>query len=578
MSSSEPSELEQHHDNQSLTRRDVIALLVIVSTAVILVLPIFLKGFPSGADIRHHYKWAYFFCDGLREGSLYPRWLAGINRGYGSPVMFYYPPFEFYVVAAFNAIAGNLLLAIKLSCSLAMIASGVSMYVFSRTMLSRSFSVAAAVLYMAAPYHIFQLYRVNALAEYWALVWIPLVLDAITRIARGGGWRASAYLALCYALLLLTHIPSSLIVTATVMVYLLAITRDRRKLGQALAGGALGIGISAFFLVSVLFETKYVRIDRILENTYVKAFLFEDFSAWSWNNLLSTADYPNVAGYVREANLVSSSLVLLLIVVSVVLLIERRPAREDGSHASIVRAIWLVAIVSLLMTTRLTIPLWNTFRNLQYLQSPVRWLVPATLATALLTAIAIRAAAGARRRVVLAVSLGLAIAASLVVGAHVSTQRPVDPEGLENKLLRQDVPEYRPLWWDGLFREEFERTSIVVAEGDVDVRVIDDAGLKQVYEISARTDATLKLRSVWFPGWVTRVDGVRVEMGRSNEGNIQLGVPPGDHRVTLEFEESSRHIKANVVSAASLLMLAAIFYSTRRARKKRETANPEPNQ
>ena len=563
----EPESASLQPTKSLFSRQDVLPILVIAATAIVVVLPIFLRGFPSGADIRHHYKWAFYFWDGLREGAIYPRWLAGANRGYGSPVMFYYPPFALYAVAAFNAVVGNLLLAIKLSCTAAMFASGVSMHIFARTLLTRTHSLAAATVYMIAPYHVFELYRVNALSEYWALVWIPLVLDATRRITQTNAWRGSAYLSVCYALLLLTHIPASLITTAILPVFVLVITRKKNALLKIVSGLVIGVGLSAFFLVSIVFETKYVHIQSILANDYLKAFLFEDFSAFSWETLLLPADYPNVAGYVREANLVAVAFVLLLIVVSSVLWLEWRSIRSNRLQAAAFKAILLVAIVSLLMTTRITAPLWRAIPQLQYLQSPIRWLVPATVAIALLTGLAFKAAIHARWRAVIMPALGVAIAVNLAVSLHISTQRPVDPAGLENKLQRHDVPEYTPLWWDQTFHEQFRESAVVVGEGDAEVRAIDDSGLSQIYEVSAKTDATLRFRSVWFPGWAARIDEKRVELGRSPEGNIQVAVPSGDHQVTLKFEETWRHIRANVVSGVSALILCTILYRTRRSKR-----------
>ena len=550
------------------SRQDILPILVIAATAIIVVLPIFLRGFPSGADIRHHYKWAFYFWDGLREGAIYPRWLAGANRGYGSPVMFYYPPLALYAVAVFNAAVGNLLLAIKLSCTAAMFASGISMYIFARNLLARTYSLAAAAVYMIAPYHVFELYRVNALSEFWALVWIPLVLDATRRVAQTNAWRATAYLSVCYALLLLTHIPASLITTAIIPVFVLVITRNKNAQLKIGSGLVIGVGLSAFFLVSIVFETKYVHIQSILANNYLKAFLFEDFSAFSWESLLMPADYPNVAGYVREANLVAIGFVLLLIVVSLVLGLEWRSIRENRSQAAAFKAILLVAVISLLMTTRITVPLWNAIPQLQYLQSPIRWLVLATVAIAILTGLAFKAAVRARWRRVMMPALVVAIVANLAISLHISTQRPVDPAGLENKLQRHDVPEYTPLWWDQTFHEQFRESAVVVGDGAAEVRAIDDSGLSQIYEVSAETDATLRFRSVWFPGWAARIDANRVELGRSAEGNIQVVVPAGDHQVTLKFEETWRHIRANVVSGVAALILGTILYRTRRSKRK----------
>src|SRR5262245_26890432 len=171
-----PQALEEPQTRRRFERADWYALVVIGTGATVLMLPVFLRGFPDGFDIGHHYRWSYYFCAELKEGSLYPRWLAGANRGFGSPTLFYYPPLSLYSIAAFNFLARNLLFAIKLSCWLSMMLSGVAMYAFSRSIASRGTGLLVAVLYMAAPYHIFDLYKVNALAEYWAFVWVPLLL------------------------------------------------------------------------------------------------------------------------------------------------------------------------------------------------------------------------------------------------------------------------------------------------------------------------------------------------------------------------------------------------------------------
>src|SRR5262249_7907219 len=231
-----PSAEQVLNRNHSFGRHDVIALAIISSAAILVLLPLFLQVFPNGADLKHHYRWAFYFCQELREGALYPRWLSGANRGYGSPVMFYYPPLPFYVVAAFEAVTRNLLLSIKLSCVLAMIASGLSMYVFTRDLLTRAAAGTASVIYMAGPYHFFELYRVTALSEFWSFAWIPLILHAVRRIAIGQGWRASACLAVSYGLLLFTHVPVSLIITTLLPFYALALTHDKRRLMQVAIG------------------------------------------------------------------------------------------------------------------------------------------------------------------------------------------------------------------------------------------------------------------------------------------------------------------------------------------------------
>lgn len=557
--------LPPEHSTRSrgaFSRPDLVMIVIIVVIASLLMLPIFVAGFPSGADIRHHYRWSFYFYEALHEGSIYPRWLAGVNRGYGSPVMFYYAPLQSYVVAAFRMVVRDPLLAITLSCWLGLALSGSTMYVFARSLLSRRAALLASVVYMTSPFLFFDLYRVNALSELWTFVWIPLVLDAIRRIAGGEGWRTAAYLALGYGFLLFTHVPIPFIVTLMLPVYALVLTRDKRRLAQMMAGLALGVGLSAVFLVSVLFETKYVHIEQALEQRYTDAFLFEDFNAIT--RILGAADYPMTAGYAKEANLVAIAIALLFVLASSIVWIERESIERSVLHLSI--ALWVIAAVSLFMSTRLSKPLWDNIHRLQYLQSPVRWLVIVICAVSLLTAVAASALTHARkrRRIVYIASLLVVLAFNLTVSAHVSTQERASRDGLETKMAHQDVPEYVPLWWDGIFHKEFDDSSVLVAGGEAEVSSIDDHGSKRRYQVHAKTEARLRFRSVYFPGWVARLDGKTVDLQRSDQGLIEVIVPAGEHYLTLTFEPTWRHIKAGIVSAASVLILVAMLYSTRR--------------
>lgn len=557
----------------SVTRVDAIALLIIAAAAAVLVLPVFLRGFPGGDDIIHHYRWSYYFVEALREGAMYPRWLAHANRGYGSAVMFYYPPLEFYSVAAFNVFARNLLQAIELSCALAMLLSGLAMYLFSRRLLSRGASLIAAVMYMATPYHLFDLYRVNGLSEYWSFAWIPLVFDAATRIAEGRGWRAAAYLAASYASLLFTHVPVSLMVGLMLPIYVVVITRNRMRLLQAAAGLILGSGCAAAFLVSLLFETKYVHIKRILDFSYADYFMFENLSAIWPAKLLSMADYARLPGYVTEANIVAVGVAVLLALTAIAMWIARRSIHQSPTASRLLIAFWSIAVISVLMTSRLSAPFWRVIRPLQYLQFPSRWLAIAAAPACLLTAVALSALIEARRSYILpVVVLGGAIAVNVAISAHVATQQPAEPDRLLGELTLPDVREYSPLTWDEQFHEEFDKSPVVVESGDAEVRAIDGGGATQSYQVSATTNAVLKFRSLFFPGWAARVDGKQADVQRNNEGHIQLTIPSGEHMLTLRFEQTSRHIKANFVSVVSILGLAAMFIFTRASTDEKKLA------
>jgi len=220
--------------------RKLVPAWIILGAGSLAFVPILINGFPRGADVEHHYRWSFFFFNALKAGYLYPRWLTDLNHGYGSPVAVYYPPLTFYVSAFFNLISGDTLIALSLSCWLGMVLSGYAMYRFSRNLLSSRLSLLAALFYMLAPYHIFDLYRGNSISEYWSLVWIPLILDSIYKIASTESWREVPRLAILYGLLLLTNVPISLELTLIIPVFVLILTRKRAALGRVCCGAALG--------------------------------------------------------------------------------------------------------------------------------------------------------------------------------------------------------------------------------------------------------------------------------------------------------------------------------------------------
>lgn len=199
------------------------------------------------------------FVRAIGEGAVYPRWFSGAYEGRGSPVMFYYPPAPFYAVAASYVLVGEPLLAMALGCWLALALSGLTMYLFSRSLLSRSESLIAAGFYITAHYHLFGFYQRSAQHEFWAFAWVPLLLHGIYRVSAEDDWRGAPYVAIGYCLLLMTHLPTSLIVSLVIPVYALLLTRRAWRLVRMAAALALGAGMASVFLLPFLLEKGYLK-------------------------------------------------------------------------------------------------------------------------------------------------------------------------------------------------------------------------------------------------------------------------------------------------------------------------------
>src|SRR5713226_4094851 len=167
-----PREARLKHGYLDLFHRakpDRIACLMIFFSATVVLIPIFVRGFPVGTDAGFHFRWVSQFDEAWREpGVFYPRWLGSANNGQGSPVMLYYPPLTIFTAAILKLLVGDTLRALAVSCWVGLVASGLTIYLFSRSLLSSWASLFATLLYILAPYHLFDLYQASALAEFWS--------------------------------------------------------------------------------------------------------------------------------------------------------------------------------------------------------------------------------------------------------------------------------------------------------------------------------------------------------------------------------------------------------------------------
>jgi 6-pyruvoyl-tetrahydropterin synthase related domain len=553
------SNLEQP-DRESRSRDHLVPCLGILLLASVIMIPVFVKGFPEGYDAVRHYRWTSQFIEAVRDGALYPRWLPGANDGQGSPVPLYYPPLPFYVAAGFSLVTGNTLQAISLSCWLALALSGLTMYGFSRSFLSSGLSFAAAAMYMLAPYHILDLYQGSTVSEFWTLAWVPLLFEAVRRASTSPGLPAIAYLAPAYALLVFTHVPLLLLTSLTLVIFAVLLTRNARALLSVAGGLALGAGIGAIFLIPVLFESRYIRL--FFKFDYREYFLFEHL-----RTLLTSSRFPSETSpfnYLIDVELVAIVLLPLFVVSSLLIAINRRGVK-DHSRGALRLAIWVVTAVSLLMTTRLSAPIWRMTPGLSYLFFPYRWLLVASAGTCCLTALAIRTVMGDQRwRFVKIGALVIAVILNLAVSALAIWRAPHTPEGLEGGLSRRDTREYRPVWWYGQLNRELWQSPALIESGDADVAATDDSGIKQSYSFKAGTESVIAIRPLYFPGWVSRVDGKQIDVGPSADGHIQITVEPGEHTLTLSFEDTRPRTAGKLVSAFSLLVWLAMLWGSRK--------------
>jgi hypothetical protein len=582
---------------------------LIVCAGIFLALPALLFSVPPlGDDWVIHSLWYTRFSGQLWAGDIYPRWLVDMNAGLGSPAFFYYPPIPYFITSLFRPFFRNDphgLHQIGASAALSLIISGLCAYLWLKDSNGRGAATVAAVLYMAMPYHLAaDLYARCAFAEFWAFAWMPLVLYFAGRAARGEG-RAVAGVAVGYALLIMTHLPTTLIFSPVPLCYA-AIIAERPKRIKALVvtacGMGLGVGLSAVYLLPAMTMQQFVFLDRMKSGyfSYENWLLFSESSMW-------LRDRPEMLPLVLD----------MLCVVCIAFFISR--SRRETVAARVNRFWLAVAAASALMMTAASKPVWEVFTILQRVQYTWRFNSLVCVAAAALSASAIQAVKERGERFTrgkLKVLSALAVFCVVVwlpaTAWEIYSSLPFrSADGVtvadNNEIisLRRDAPEYWTVWnksaagldwnrsqdidrWDGVLNGEFESflrkagdagaglPRVRVTDGDGDVTVEGWSPGEITLRVRSSKGVSVDVSQFYFPGWKASAVGetANVTVAPSEpEGFIRLIVPGGEHRIVLRLEPSGSESAGRVVSLASLLLTVLLFFLTRRSYERRQATD-----
>ncbi|HEY0794209.1 MAG TPA: hypothetical protein VGD64_00365 [Acidisarcina sp.] len=261
-------------------------LSLIAFTALLATLPLALRGTSCGHDFVFHIQsWLRAAAD-WRMGLFYPHWVAAANYGAGEPRLVFYPPASWML----GGLLGRVLPWAAVSVVFVLLAlgsAGFAMYALAREWVDRDAAAMAACLYIANPYAVFVAYERTAYGELLGTVWMPLILLYALRKPRRsdakldlGASTPSRYsttlhdsteslipLALCVCAVWLTNAPA-----AVMACYMLAVVagiaaiceRQSWSVLRAAGGGALGMGLAAFYIVPAAYERRWVDIGRAI--------------------------------------------------------------------------------------------------------------------------------------------------------------------------------------------------------------------------------------------------------------------------------------------------------------------------
>ncbi len=543
---------------------------------------------PDTHDMVTHYEQMRSFFHGLSSGLVYPRWEEDTNRGLGAPTNIFYPSGFYYLIAIAHLLASNWTLDLLLVTWCLMIASGLSLYVYARHVLSPAAAMIAMAAYIFFPYHLLDQYVRGAMPELTSFLWMPLILIFIDRLfqsrrtveedsiaappsratafepigRRPGGWPRAlgniAGLSLSYGAFLWCHPPTAYQFSLACVIVILLLTIFRKDgTGLILVGVAmtLGLAFSAAYLYPASQEQKLIHSEIVQEDwPYHETYVF------------SQADFIQESpGFYRTVNGIWWFNTAAIVVAAGALLFIDRRRRRPFNRKRMHLILWTsFGLFATFMMTALSAPLGRLLPRIEVGVFSWRMLAITTLAGALLLGGVIDKFIRSKEEGKTKAGSGWAVlgVATLIAGISFSLFGIVFPE----RKLVEFVP-------------ESEHTNDVMIPQSVSMEVDDLPRLQKAWlehgsgsvsiddwsperrKVRAQLDRDdwLNLRAFDYPGWSAQVDGRAAKIRAHGDWrNIQVEVPAGSHQVTLDFLETPDRRLGDAVSIASLGLIALI--------------------
>lgn len=211
----------------------------------------------------------------LKDGQIPCRWTPDLGFGYGYPLFNFYPPLPYIVGESIHLLGFNLIWSVKISIIILIIASALAMYALGGRLVGPIGGFLAGLAYSFAPYHAVNIYVRGAINEAWASLFFPLIFLFSYEFFRfKTKTRYLFLLSLSWSGLLLSHNPMALTFAFFFIPWCLYVYFHFYKkilfkpIFRLSLAGLLALGLSAFYTLPVLFESKLVQIDSMFQNYY----------------------------------------------------------------------------------------------------------------------------------------------------------------------------------------------------------------------------------------------------------------------------------------------------------------------
>jgi uncharacterized membrane protein len=515
----------------------VISVILCVAGVLFAVWPLFGRNYIPTHDGEYHIIRIVEFARMLGAGYVVPRWTPDMNSGYGIPIFNYHYPLPNYIGSFIRVFTRDAVYAFQVSMGLGYIALAAASFFWLLTLFGAIPAAVGTIVAVFVPYLFVDIYVRGSIGEVWASAFLLLCFYLLEKKKLLG-------FVLAYGCLILSHNIMAMLYTPFIVGYALI----RNKKGAVWMLG--GIGISAFFWLPALLESKYV--------VGLNTVNFREHFVQMYRLLIPSwgTEFSGTGNFGASMSTQIGITPVFAIAGSLWVSLRKPKSAYTKLFAYFLIIIGLCIVFMLPVSTAL----WEIITPLQLIQYPWRLLsfvIPvAGFSAAVWTKDLKRPWWG-----LLLAALAVALAASYA--------RPVlyAPRSEAYYMSRPNFTDgtsslgnsFSTIWTG--WKDTRPVSQIAVTNGEMTSQ-LRSKYLDKEFIVSMDKDGNVKVNTLYFPGWVSSVDGKPVAIDYKNDGIIHVAVPEGVHTLRVQFIETPIRMAGDVLSIVSLAILAYFGYTS----------------
>lgn len=531
----------------------------LTTAAFLLVLPMIIGGIPSGNDLQHHFRFALGIQEGISNGIVFPTWDAFANQGFGDAGLRFYPPLSYIFLNVFVGLTNDWYFGSILTILFFFLVGGIGVYLWARKWFPGPSAVFGAIVYMSLPYHVNQIYNAFFYAEFAAAAFVPFCFLIIDRISTKPSLVNSLLLGSAYSVVILTHLPTGLMLSVGLLVYALLVFGNSGLFQKTLtfvSGIGIGLLLSGFYLIRLMTEVEYLRHSQT------------DFTNYDYDfrrNFLLSYFYSRDNDYLDRSLWFGDIMLVISLSVAVPFAFAFFRSKTERTYGPILAVSGLL-IASVFFATPFSSILWSNIPTLAKIQFPFRWMGLITLASAFLVAAGYGPAIEYFRNhqrakaVLLFALIGLSLSfTSFQIIRPAITIEATEFRQFIRSLRKTDSCEcWWPVWAK---REAFQRPERINTP-DRNSETIKWEPLDREFRVGPGDPVHARIGGFYYPHWKATVNGDFAVVSSDDDGSILVEIPSGSASIRLGFEEPFVSRLAVIVSVSTLAFIFILFAFT----------------